>query len=99
MKRITAVLRESEAAIVRKAVCVAGGEEIVITPIPREAHEADIAEICTRKTIHESCKQVRLDVTAKDSMAGSVVEVIRRIAQAGKIDLASFQYGIPKRTV
>lgn len=31
MKRITVVLKESEAMAVRKAVCVAGGERIVIT--------------------------------------------------------------------
>ncbi|WP_283745895.1 hypothetical protein [Sideroxydans sp. CL21] len=97
MKRITTVLRESEAMIVRKAVCVAGGEHVVITPIPYRVRAVDMAEIRAKRTIHESCKQVRFDVTAEDSMAGSVIEVIRRIAQAGRIDLASFQHCTPKR--
>ncbi len=99
MKRITTVLKESEAMPVRKAVCVAGGEHVVITPIPYRMCVVDMVDIRAKKTIHESCKQVRFDVTAEDSMAGSVIEIIRRIAHAGKIILASRYDRLPKRAV
>ncbi len=97
MKRITVVLKESEAMAVRKAVCVAGGESIVITPIPYWMCGVDRVDIYSEKRISESNKQVRLDVTADDSMAGSIVAVIRRIAHAGKIVLASRHELLPKR--
>ncbi len=97
MKRITTVLSESEATIVRKAVCVAGGEQVVITPIPCGVHAVDIADIRAKNTIHEPCKQVRFDVTAEDGMAGRVIEVIRGTAHAGRIDLASFQHCAHRR--
>lgn len=89
MKRITVVLKESEAMAVRKAVCVAGGERIVITPIPYWMCGVDMVDIYSERKIRESNKQVRLDVTADDSTAGSIVAIIRRIAQAGRIVLAS----------
>ena len=44
MKRITTVLKESEAMAVRKAVCVAGGERVVITPMPQR--------LCALSLIH-----------------------------------------------
>lgn len=90
MKRITTVLKESEAMTVRKAVCtIAGAEHIVITPIPYRMCGADMVDIYSEKIVAESCRQVRLDVTADDSMVGSITAVIRRIAHAGRIVLAS----------
>ena len=87
MQCITTVLNESEALTVRKAVCtLAGAERVVITPIPYR-----------EKIIAESSKQVRLDVTADDSMAGSIVAVIRRIAHAGRIALAPRHARLPRR--
>ncbi len=97
MKRITVVLKESEAMAVRKAVCVAGGERIVITPIPYWMCGVDMVDIYSERRIHESNRQVRLDVTADDSMAGSIVAIIRRIAHAGRIVLASRHDLLPKR--
>lgn len=97
MKRITVVLKESEAMAVRKAVCVAGGERIVISPIPYWMCGVDMVDIYSERKIRESNKQVRLDVSADDSMAGSIVAVIRRIAHAGKIVLASRHDRLPKR--
>ncbi len=44
MKRITTVLRESEAMAVRKAVCVAGGECVMIIPMPQRLCAIDLEE-------------------------------------------------------
>ena len=49
MKRITTVLRESEAMAVRKAVCVAGGECVVITAIPQRLSPIEL-ENCAAST-------------------------------------------------
>lgn len=90
MKRITTVLKESEAINVRKAVCaIAGAEHIVITPIPYRMCGADMVDLYSEKIIAESRKQVRLDVTADDSIAACIVVAIRKIANAAKIVLAS----------
>lgn len=89
MKRITAVLKESEAMAARKAVCVAGGERIVITPIPHRMCGIDMVDIRSEKIVAEPDKHVRLDVMADDSRSGSIISAIRRIAQAGRIVLAS----------
>jgi len=90
MKRITTVLKESEAMTVHKAVCaIAGAERVVVTPIPYRTCGVDRVDSYSKKISADSCKQVRFDVTADDNMAGSVVAVIRRIAQAGRIVLAS----------
>ena len=97
MKRITTVLRESEAMAVRKAVCMAGGDRIVITPIPYRMCGVDMVDIYSEKKIAESCKRVRLDVTADDSRSGGVVSAIRKIAHAGKIGFASLHDKLPKR--
>ena len=99
MKRITTVLKESEAMTVRKAVCsMARAERVVITPIPYRMRGVDMLEVHSKKTIHEPFKQVRLDVTADDSMAGNVIAVIRRAAHAGRVDLATLHDRLPKRT-
>lgn len=98
MKRITTVLKESEAMVVRKAVCtMARAERVVITPIPYRMRGIEMQEVYGKKTIHEPFKQVRLDVTADDSMVGNVIAVIRKIAHAGRVDLASLHDRLPKR--
>jgi hypothetical protein len=89
MKRITTVLKESEAMAVRKAVCVAGAERIVITPMPQrlcatDPEEWDCEQSATPRGVH-----VRLEVTANDIHYGGIVSAIQRIAHAGKIVLAS----------
>ena len=83
MKRITAVLRESEVMAVRKAVCVAGGDRVVITPLPYRICGIDLMEAAGLN------KYVQLDVTAVNSLSGNVVSAIRRVAQTGSIVLAS----------
>jgi len=82
-------LRESEAMAVRKAVCVAGGECVMITSMPQR--------LCAINPEEKGCEQsaspgevyVRLEVTADDSCYDGIVSAIRRIAHAGKIVLAS----------
>lgn len=89
MKRITTVLRESEAMAVRKAVCIAGGEQVVITPMPQRLSAIELegcrsGQSAARKEMH-----VRLEVTADDSHYDGIVSTILRMAHVGKIDLAS----------
>jgi L-lactate utilization protein LutC len=97
MKRITTVLKVSEAMAVRKAVCVAGGERVVITPLPYRMCGVDMVDIYSEKVAAESDKHVRLDVTADDSHYGSIVSAIQRIAHAGRIVLASRPDMLPRR--
>jgi len=98
MKRITTVLNESEAMTVRKAICaISGTERVALTPIPYRLCGADMVDFYSEKIIAASGKQVRLDVTANDSMAGSIVAVIRRIARAGRIVIASRHERLVKR--
>ena len=89
MKRITTVLRESEAMAVRKAVCVAGGECVTIIPMPQRLCAIDLEEWCCKQSAGQREAHVRLEVTADDSHYGGIVSVIQRIAHAGKIVLAS----------
>lgn len=96
MKRITTVLRESEAMAVRKAVCVAGAEHVVITPLAYRMCGIDLVDICSEQIVAESCKYVQLDVTADNSRSGSIVSAIRRIAYAGRIIFASRPDLVPR---
>jgi nitrogen regulatory protein PII len=89
MQRITTVLRASEAMTVRKAVCIAGAERVVITPLGYRRCGVDMMDIYDGKRMTESGKQVRLDVTADNSRSGSIISAIRNIAHAGSIVLAS----------
>jgi len=89
MKRITTVLRESEAMAVRKAVCVAGGERVVITPM---SQRLCAIELGTWRCEHSAASEemhVRLEVTADDSHYDGIVSTILRMAHVWKIDLAS----------
>jgi hypothetical protein len=98
MKRITTVLKESEAMAVRKAVCtMARAERVVLTPIPLRVCGVEMSQVHASKTTDVPFKQVRLDVTADDCMAGSVIAVIRRVGHAGRVDLASLHDRLPKR--
>ncbi len=97
MKRITTVLKESEAMAVRKAVCIAGAEHVVITPLPYQMCGIDMMDIFSEQMATESDKQVRLDVTADNSHFNSVFSIIRKIAHAGKIIFASRHDMQPKR--
>lgn len=89
MKRITTVLKESEVMAVRKAVCVAGGERVVITPMPQSLCAIDLEDWHWKQSVAQKDVHVRLEVTADDIHYGSIVSAIQRIAHIGKIDLAS----------
>ena len=89
MKRITAVLNESDAMAVRRAVCAAGGERVVLTPLPLRVCGVDALDIYSEKRAATQHKLVRLDVTADDAKSGGIIAAMHRIAQAGKIVLAS----------
>jgi len=97
MKRISTVLRESEAMAVRKAVCAAGGERVVVTPLTYRMCGIDVVDIYSEKLAAELDMHVRLDVIADDNRSGSIVSAIRRIAHVGKIVLASRHDGQPRR--
>jgi nitrogen regulatory protein PII len=97
MKRITTVLKESEVMAVRKAVCIAGAERVVITPLPYQMCGIDMMDIFSEQMATESDKQVRLDVTADNSHFNSVFSIIRKIAHTGKIIFASRHDMLPKR--
>ena len=96
MKRITTVLKESEVMAVRKAVCIAGAERVVITPLPYRMCGIDMMDLHSEKMAADSDKQVRFDVTADNSHSSGIVSIIRRIAQAGRIILASRQEAHPR---
>ena len=49
MKRITTVLDESDAAVVRRAVCIAGGERVVLTPLPLRMCGVDALDMESEK--------------------------------------------------
>jgi nitrogen regulatory protein PII len=89
MKRITTVLKESEAMAVRKAVWVAGAEHIVITPMPQRLCAIDLGECYCEQSAAQMEMHVRLEVTANDIHYGGIVSAIQRVAQAGKIVLNS----------
>ena len=89
MKRITTVLKESEAMEVRKAVCVAGAERVVIIPMPQRLCATDLEEWNCGQPAAQNEVHVRLEVTANDIHYGGIVSAIRRVAQAGKIVLDS----------
>ena len=97
MKRITTVLRESEAMAVRKAVFIAGAERVVITPLPYRMCRIDMVDIYSEKMVAETDKHVKLDVAADNSRSGSIVSAIRRIAHAGRIVLTSRHDMLPRR--
>jgi len=97
MKRISTVLRESEAMSVRKTVCIAGAEHVVITPLTYRMCGIDMVDIYSDKMVAELDTHVRLDVMADDNRSGSIVSAIRRIAHHGKIVLASRHDGQPRR--
>lgn len=89
MKRITTLLRESEAMAVRKAVCVAGGERVVITPMPQCLCAIELGERHCEQSASGEEVHVRLEVTADDSRYDGIISAILRVAHVGKIDLAS----------
>jgi hypothetical protein len=90
MKRITTVLKESDVMAVRKAVCVAGGDHVVIVPMPEYLYAIDVEGRYGVESAPQRTGHVRLEVTADDSHYPGIVSAIQRIAHVGKIVLASY---------
>jgi hypothetical protein len=88
MQRISTVLKTSEAMAVRKAVCMAGAECVVIIPTPFCA--TDMENCCFEQPAARSEAHVRLDVMANDIHHGGIVSAIRRVVQDGRVDLAFY---------
>jgi hypothetical protein len=89
MKRIITVLRESEAMAVRKAVCMAGAERVVIVPMPQRLCATDQKNWHFEQPAAQSEVRIRLEVTVSDIHYGGIVSAIQRVAQAAKIILDS----------
>jgi len=89
MQLITTVLKASEAVAVRKAVCMAGAECVVIVPVPfclcaTDQVNGGFEQPAARGEVH-----VRLEVTANDLHHDGIVSAIRRVAYAARIVLAA----------
>jgi len=97
MKRITAVLNESDAMTARNAVCVAGGECIVIAPLPYRICGVEMSDIYSENRAAEPDRYVRLDVTTGDGRSSSDFSAIRKIVDGGKIALALHNRGPLRR--
>jgi len=89
MKGITAVLNEPAAAEVRNAACMAGGDRIVITPLPYWMCGVDMVDICCETKATQAAKYVRLEVAADNNRFYGIASAIRNIVRAGQIILAS----------
>jgi hypothetical protein len=91
MQRITTVLKASEAMAVRKAVCMAGAECVVIIPMPFCPCATDPKNWRFEQPDARSETHVRLEVTANDLHHGGIISAIRRIVHTGRVDLVSHQ--------
>lgn len=79
MKRITTLLRESQAMTVRKAVCMAGAESVVITPVTPHS------DLIDSWLWHGEHGHVQLEVRTDDSHYGGIVSAIKRTVHVGNI--------------
>lgn len=87
MKRIVTLLSESEAIAARKAVCVAGAQYVVITPIPSHPYFVEPSH-----RDHSSMPmQVRFEVRADERHYGDIVSAIKRLALVKRHGSPSFK--------
>jgi len=96
MQRITIILKSSEAMAVRKAVCMAGAECVVIMPMSLGLCATDLEHWCLEQPETRNEVHVRLEVTANEIHHGGIISAIRRVARAGRIVLASHHDGSRK---
>ncbi|MFA6922580.1 MAG: hypothetical protein WC216_12120 [Gallionella sp.] len=85
MKRITTLLRESEAMAVRNAVCIAGGKSVVITPVLQHQCSNDTWQWRGDQSSAQNEMHVRFEVTADDSHHRGIVSAINRTSHSGRI--------------
>jgi hypothetical protein len=81
------LLRESEAMTVRKAVCVAGAECVVITLIPQRLCAIDPWQWHGDQSSAQNEMHVRIEMTADDSHHRCIVSAIKRFSHSGGIIL------------
>jgi nitrogen regulatory protein PII len=86
MRRIRIVLKESDVTAVRKAVCCAGGDRVVVTPRPHRVCAAELADWYCGTPFAQRDDQVSLEVLAEDDRADAVVSAIVATAHVGKIE-------------
>jgi len=86
MRRIRIVLKESDVTAVRKAVCGAGGDRVVITPRSHRVCAAELADWYCGTPYSQRDDQVSLEVVADDDHADAVVSAIVATAHVGKIE-------------
>jgi nitrogen regulatory protein PII len=87
MKHITTILKESEVMAVRKAVCIAGAECVVIRPVKQALYAVEPWQ--GQSNLSPQKSRVLLDVTTDDRHYGGIVSAIKKMLRVGKIDLAS----------
>lgn len=96
MQRITTLLSASEAATVSNAICMGGGESVVITPVPR-SHDA--WQWCVGQVAAQGEGFVRLEVITDECHVADVVSLIKKITQSGKVILVFNHDRPPKPAV
>lgn len=94
MKRITIVLKASEVTAVRKAVCAAGGNRIVIAPVSSR-NAVELMDWNCGLPVSAQDDQVRLDVTVDNEYSDGVISAIFSSAHVGKIETIAL---LPART-
>jgi hypothetical protein len=85
MKRIATLVRESEAMAVRKAVCMAGAESVVITPITPHSDAINSWLWNGERPSAPIDVHVRFEVRTDDSHYGGIVSAIKRAVHVGNI--------------
>lgn len=95
MTKITLVLQESDAARVRKAICVAGGDRMVLMPLPSRLCGMDMLDIQCEKAAMSLSAPVRLDVVADDGKSGSIVSAILCSTQTVRLILVAMRKNYP----
>lgn len=93
MKRITTLLRESEAMTVRNAICIVGGKSVVITPISQTLCAIDPLQWRGDQSSAQNEMHVRFEVTADDSHHRSIASAIKRTSHSGRI-IVVFNHGM-----
>lgn len=98
MKRITTLLRESDAVEVRNAVCAAGAKLVLFTQVPQPQRTADPWQWRGGYSAEAEQMHVRLEVIVDDSLSGRIVAAIKETSHSGRVILA-FNHGNSSRCV
>ncbi len=86
MRRITAVLKETEASCVRKAVTSAGADHVVISHMSLREGTLGLGVWLHDDMDSDADRPVRLDVVVPDEKSSRVISAILRTARVGKIE-------------